>query len=264
MERNRKGFTLIELLVVIAIIALLLAVLIPSLRKAKKQTRRIICVSNLKQWGMAFEMYTNDYKGLFPADPYPSQPGCWTNILPPYILADVDEVSGLYLCPAAKTPYDQGGQQPFAAWGGPSTLWGITRTYPYFSYGENGWIRSKPFSSAVKWEIDSMWRSKYTSTCPYEIPVLGDASFPVSNDPRYSDPPPQYNGDHDYSTTTQANMKRFCMDRHEMSVNMLMMDWSVKRVGLRQLYTIPWHRTWKKTMNKEIRWPDWLENAKDF
>jgi prepilin-type N-terminal cleavage/methylation domain-containing protein len=58
--RQKKGFTLIELLVVIAIIALLLAILMPSLRKAKKIARTVVCQSNLKQWGLVFGLYVQD------------------------------------------------------------------------------------------------------------------------------------------------------------------------------------------------------------
>lgn len=57
---KRKGFTLIELLVVIAIIALLLAIIMPSLRKAKEAAMRIKCANRLKQWGTAIQMYATD------------------------------------------------------------------------------------------------------------------------------------------------------------------------------------------------------------
>ena len=58
-----RAFTLIELLVVIAIIAVLMAILMPSLRKAKDMARRISCGSRLRQWGNAIQMYTNDNDG---------------------------------------------------------------------------------------------------------------------------------------------------------------------------------------------------------
>jgi prepilin-type N-terminal cleavage/methylation domain-containing protein len=65
LVRRRSGFTLIELLVVIAVIAMLLAILLPSLRKAKALTKRIACQSNLKQIAAAWSMYLDDNNGRF-------------------------------------------------------------------------------------------------------------------------------------------------------------------------------------------------------
>ena len=65
-RRNAKGFTLIELLVVIAIIALLAALLLPALASAKAKTRRISCLSNLRQIGFGFALYLADNGDRFP------------------------------------------------------------------------------------------------------------------------------------------------------------------------------------------------------
>ncbi|MBN2271486.1 MAG: type II secretion system protein [Sedimentisphaerales bacterium] len=64
--RERKGFTLIELLVVIAVIALLMAILLPALQKAKYQAMRVVCMSNVRQQLMIFFTYAQDNDGKFP------------------------------------------------------------------------------------------------------------------------------------------------------------------------------------------------------
>lgn len=75
---RERAFTLIELLVVISVIAVLMAVLMPGLQKARDAARRISCGSRLKQWGTAIQMYANDNDGVLMAmvnkwggNPYP-------------------------------------------------------------------------------------------------------------------------------------------------------------------------------------------------
>ena len=63
---SRAGFTLIELLVVIAIIAILAAILFPVFARAREQARRSVCLSNMKQIGLALGMYMQDYDQTFP------------------------------------------------------------------------------------------------------------------------------------------------------------------------------------------------------
>lgn len=104
--RKLKGFTLIELLVVIAIIALLMAILIPSLNRAKKQAKVVVCQANLKQWAVIFSMYTNENNGYFMKGYAGSQAvvkDTWVGALRPYY-----KNPKIRVCPTATKPISEG------------------------------------------------------------------------------------------------------------------------------------------------------------
>ena len=62
---KKEGFTLVELLVVISIIALLMAILAPSLQRARKQAKAVVCMSNMHQWSLAWSMYAQENDGCY-------------------------------------------------------------------------------------------------------------------------------------------------------------------------------------------------------
>ena len=77
----RDGFTLIELLVVIAIIAILAGMLLPALSRAKETGKRIACVNNMRQVGLAAIMFVDDNEGRYPVRQLGTDPGAWPTTL---------------------------------------------------------------------------------------------------------------------------------------------------------------------------------------
>jgi len=83
MRNCGRGFTLIELLVVVAIIALLIAILLPSLSRAREQSRNAVCMSNMRQVGLGFYYYGEDYHGAPPPNRLRAAPGAPPGGTPP-------------------------------------------------------------------------------------------------------------------------------------------------------------------------------------
>ena len=114
---RRRGFTLIELLVVIAIIALLLSVLVPSLRRARASAKRLVCAHNLKQISLAVDLYLYSNDNTYPCaqDPLPAgywlwMGRGWRSFVEPYLGGNIDPNNpSVLLCPedkAAKQKYE--------------------------------------------------------------------------------------------------------------------------------------------------------------
>jgi prepilin-type N-terminal cleavage/methylation domain-containing protein len=96
-----RGFTLIELLVVIAVIGVLMAILLPALSMARVHVKRVASAGNLRQIGMALELYTQDNRGFFPESSHgltgqEARRRSWIFTLSPYI----GDVNAVRVCPA--------------------------------------------------------------------------------------------------------------------------------------------------------------------
>ena len=100
-----NGFTLIELLVVISIIALLISILLPALRSARDTARATVCLSGMRQIGMAFLLYTQDYRGRYPiadinADRVSGDWDNWAFLISEYL----NDNREIYRCPLYDGP----------------------------------------------------------------------------------------------------------------------------------------------------------------
>ena len=273
---KRKGFTLIELLVVIAIIALLMSILMPALARVRKQARNVACRTNLKQWTLFFSMFTQDNNGNFQAGIGDGHAHHWFSELRP--LYKNDHKVGL--CPTATKPIvDESGVgvpvlNIYNAWGrytlerdgegyapGPEGDWG--------SYGINGWVENPPASYKTVYEgfeTKNNWRTPNVKGAAY-VPLLMDGLrfniFPLYNDAPAPTPYEAWAG-------TQ-HMKRICIDRHDGKTSMAFLDWSVRSVDLKELWTLQWHKGYNKagpwTLAGNVSatdWPEWMRRYRDF
>jgi prepilin-type N-terminal cleavage/methylation domain-containing protein len=289
--KRERAFTLIELLVVIAVIALLMAILIPALHRARNQARAVACRSNLRQWAMTLAAYTQDYEGRLPSDAGGGGAGLW--LLRGTFIGAMDpnanhgalhgfHTRGIALCPMATKPGDNGGfsivvTTEAGTWrakgdpGSSTEAWQILTPEPPFvgSYGYNHCLFSAfrlnnmgaPLSRIRSFSVLSLRHHA-------SIPVMLDATKPMS-DPSISTTVfgPQYNTGRGQG----LGMNMFIMNRHGRDTNGMFLDWSVRRVGLKELYTLKWAsdfdraNPWTKAGGVQPEdWPKWMRECKDY
>jgi prepilin-type N-terminal cleavage/methylation domain-containing protein/prepilin-type processing-associated H-X9-DG protein len=284
-----RAFTLIELLVVIAIIALLRGILLPALRRARNQARAVICRMNLKQWGSVLNLYTEDNSGCFPI--YDNDLDIIWFLRGAIASSDSEdeqslrpvEARGIACCPMATKPgrsyhlflhFDDG--LTMEGWCGSKTFDALEMISPgrpfRTSYGFNGWLFCRDFDTSIP--IQTRWFAEMngvridTLIGRGNIPVLLDSLYPYSypGDMGRLPLPPSKEG-----SRALGGMGDFAINRHSGYVNGLFLDWSVRRIGIKELWTLKWNmqfntaNEWTKAGGvKPEDWPEWMRKFKDY
>jgi hypothetical protein len=233
------------------------------LARVRKQAKAVICQSNLKQLGQCFEMYTSDNKGFFQQG-YWGLPDCqgsnwWMDAIAPYY-RDQD----ICLCPmASQLSCEVRGDEigsTFIAWSACSWL----TDGRYGSYAVNGWLEND------QCETDSYANDRWRTTNikgAKAVPLLVDApwidAWPMST----HDPPEYYDIDWRYC----SSLGRLIINRHDAYNNCVFLDYSVRRIGIKEVYTLKWSRNfntngpWTKAGRvQKSDWPEWLRDFKDY
>jgi prepilin-type processing-associated H-X9-DG protein len=245
-------------LVVIGVIALLMAMLLPALEKAKNQAYTIKCQGNLRQWSLFFETRIEYDEGNFTS----RKDNQWVCAADP-ILYYGGKFDDYFLCPMARqselATIDGYCVGTFEAW--------ICPNHGKYagSYGLNDWCvghwdGSTPGNTAMKWN-----HLDHKST--NNIPVLLDGRFPCPRPYDLCDPP----SEEDAVCMFDRSISPFCINRHDGGINCLFMDWSVRKVGLKELWTLKWHKEFNTANEwtlaggvKPEDWPEWMRKFKDY
>lgn len=270
--KTRMRMTLVDWIVVAVCMVLVTLTLGATGSTGRRRAKELICLSNLRQWGKVFQDYVEHNDGrFFTGDDH--TPGRWW----PKQLDEAQqdwEQTKIWFCPEATRPmYDEQGNiaptlDPFVAWGihtGPDLrahriagsygLNGYTiipkHAFDYYGNGvstDEGWrVATVKGGAKIPWFVDALrfdlWPTRYDSPAESEFAAW----------------------------SSERDMARCCINRHNGAVNCLFLDGSVRKVGLKELWTLKWHKSFDTRGPWTIAggalpedWPQWMRNFKDY
>ena len=279
-EHTASGFTLIELLVVIAIIAILAALLLPALAKAKEKARAINCISNLHQWGIQWNIYTGDNQDSFPtgANPDGTPDGNARSAWFDALQLNTAQRHQISTCPTAvSTNYDlstAAGQNQF---GGMATAFlfpiqnsggsAVSDQYENGepgSYGANLWMYHTTVDIQGRLAANH-WGKLSATPLPVLTPLMADCMWRGGG--------PWYNGANGPTSAASLlpgvsdgvqsdEMEHFTVPRHGSGkrTQLVFYDGSASAMKVKDLWGLKWHRTWDQTYVNNIFLPAWVRS----
>jgi prepilin-type N-terminal cleavage/methylation domain-containing protein/prepilin-type processing-associated H-X9-DG protein len=263
-DQRSRAFTLVELLVVVGIIAILIALLMPVLARARRQANTAVCLNHLRQLGLGYQRYAAENKGWAP------RAGGLELGLDRLLQPGAERPDPIPMCPEAT---EVGGYQFNVAFGATVasivgtayTAWGwesitaapdaIPWPWPHgCSYGINRWAFSSDDAYynefiARKGQIQPWFKGGSL------VPVIADAAWSVASPYPTDLPPdnlvaPRIEEDSIYPRLT--GMKMFCIARHGRAVNVVFQDGHAERTPLEDLWGLTWQKDWVPKRNMTL------------
>ncbi|MHC4213572.1 MAG: hypothetical protein ACYSWP_09395, partial [Planctomycetota bacterium] len=239
--------------------------LLPSLNLVKAQAKDVLCKNNLHEWGLIWNVFTNENKGFFPnrddTRRYPATLAKFdrTTLKPNGTAYPPD----LFLCPMATKIFDEGARNPWMAFrisGEATSIDGVTVAgYETLrgSYSMNTWVAKSGGREYEYWKTPNIRGAQY-------VPLMSDGrsteqqAYPTDEPPEYETLlPEEYRGQ-------RNEIRRVVLKRHaRYCINVVFLDFCVRRVTIKQVWQLRWTTGWITDPQPLPEWPAWMADVPD-